>query len=188
MLYSLLKRIFDILFSIFVLFFLSPLLILISLLIFIQDGKSAIFKQKRYGIRGNEFTFYKFRSMPIMTPDVTSDKDHQIQITLFGKILRRSNMDELPQFFNVLKGDMSVIGPRPGILSQKKLIAMRKENKSINIKPGLTGWAQINAYDNMPENEKAQYDGEYFKKMSIMLDLFIIFKTIIYFTKKPPKY
>jgi len=188
MMYVFLKRLFDILFSVIVLFSLSPLLILISLLIFIQDGRSPIFKQQRFGMRGKKFIFYKFRSMPIMTPDVTSDKDDEIKITSFGKILRRSNMDELPQFFNVLKGDMSVIGPRPGILSQKKLITMRKENQSINIKPGLTGWAQINAYDNMPEIKKAQYDGEYFEKMSIMLDLFIIFKTIIYFTKKPPKY
>ena len=188
MMYIFLKRLFDILFSLIVLFSLSPLLILTSLLIFIQDGRSPIFKQQRFGMRGKKFIFYKFRSMPIMTPDVTSDKDHEIKITSFGKILRRSNMDELPQFFNVLKGDMSVIGPRPGILSQKKLITMRKENQSINIKPGLTGWAQINAYDNMSEIKKAQYDGEYFEKMSIMLDLFIIFKTIIYFTKKPPKY
>tara|TARA_X000000368_G_C23048566_1_gene720285 strand:- start:486 stop:1049 length:564 start_codon:yes stop_codon:yes gene_type:complete len=186
--YIFLKRLFDISFSVIVLFSLSPLLILISLFIFFQDGGSPIFKQQRFGIRGKKFIFYKFRSMPILTPDVTSDKDYKIKITKFGKILRRSNMDELPQFFNVLKGDMSVIGPRPGILSQKKLIAMRRENQSINIKPGLTGWAQVNAYDNMPETEKAQLDGEYFKKMSIMLDLFIIFKTIIYFTKKPPKY
>lgn len=188
MLYYFLKRIFDIFFSILVLLTLSPLLILVSILIFLQDGGSPIFKQKRFGIKGNKFIFYKFRSMPIMTPDVTSDNDNEIRITPLGAILRRFNIDELPQFFNVLKGDMSVIGPRPGILSQKKLIIMRKENQSINIKPGLTGWAQVNAYNNMSETKKAQFDGEYFKKMSIMLDLFIIFKTMIYFTKKPPKY
>jgi O-antigen biosynthesis protein WbqP len=188
MLYLFLKRLFDILMSIFVLIFLSPILILISLLIFFQDRKSVIFKQKRFGLNGGKFTFYKFRSMPVLTPNVTSDMKSKIKITPFGKILRRTNMDELPQFFNILKGDMSVIGPRPAILSQKNLIFLRKTNGSINIKPGLTGWAQVNSYDDMTESSKAQYDGEYFKDMSIGLDLLIIFKTIIYFTKKPPTY
>lgn len=188
MLYHFFKRLFDIVFSLFVLIFFSPFLVVVSLIVFLQDGGSIIFKQKRIGIREKGFIFYKFRSMPTSTPNVTSTKKNQIQITPFGKFIRRTNIDELPQFINVLKGEMSVIGPRPTIPSQKKLIKMRKNNGSINIKPGLTGWAQVNSYDNMPELEKAKYDGEYLKKMSIKLDLIIIFKTILYFTKKPPTY
>lgn len=188
MLYHFFKRLFDIFFSLFVLIFFSPLLIIVSLLIFLQDGESIIFKQERIGMNEKGFTFYKFRSMPTSTPDVTSTKKNQIQITPFGRFLRRTNIDEMPQFINVLKGEMSVIGPRPTIPSQKNLIKLRKDNGSINIKPGLTGWAQVNSYDNMPEIEKAMYDGEYLKKMSIKLDIIIIFKTILYFTKKPPTY
>ena len=131
-------------------------------------------------MKGRDFMFYKFRSMPTFTPDVASTKKNQIQITPFGKFLRRTNIDELPQFINVLKGEMSVIGPRPSIPAQEKLIKMRKNNGSINIKPGLTGWAQVNSYDDMPELEKAKYDSKKKKKMSIKLDLIIIFKTIIY--------
>ena len=94
-----------------------------------------------------------------MPPDVVSIKD-EIEITFFGKFLRRFNLDELPQFFNVLIGDMSVMGPRPSLISQINLIELRKKNGSINIRPGITGWAQVNSYDNMPETEKAHYDGD----------------------------
>jgi len=97
-------------------------------------------------------------------------------------------MDELPQFFNVIKGDMSVIGPRPALPSQSLLIKLREENGALKLKPGLTGWAQVNSYDNMTENKKAELDGEYFKNHSFYMDLKIFFKTMIYFTKKPPTY
>ncbi len=97
-------------------------------------------------------------------------------------------MDELPQFFNVLKGDMSFIGPRPPIPSQENLIAMRRKNKSLFLKPGLTGWAQVNSYDNMPEDMKAKFDGEYVDRISLKMDLLILCKTVIYVTKKPPTY
>ncbi len=188
MIYYLFKRIFDICMSLFVLIFLSPLLFIISFFIFIQDYNKIIFKQIRVGKCGVKFTFYKFRTMPINTPDVTSDKTNSIKITSIGKILRRTNMDELPQFFNVIKGDMSVIGPRPALPSQNLLIKLRKENGALKLKPGLTGWAQVNSYDNMTENKKAELDGEYFERQSFYMDLKIFLKTIIYFTKKPPTY
>jgi len=188
MIYLFFKRSFDILFSLFVLIFLSPFIFLILLIIFLQDGKPLIFKQIRIGMLGKKFTFYKFRSMPITTNEVVSTMQKNIKITSFGKLLRRTNMDELPQFYNVLKGEMSVIGPRPSIASQTNLIKLRKENGSINIRPGMTGWAQINSYDNMLEEKKAYYDGEYYRKMGVKLDTLIFFKTILYFTKKPPTY
>jgi O-antigen biosynthesis protein WbqP len=188
MFYYLFKRIFDVFMSLFVLIFLSPLFLLISFLIFFQDYNKIIFQQIRIGKNGVKFTFYKFRTMPINTPNVTSDRTDYIKITKIGKILRRTNMDELPQFFNVIKGDMSVIGPRPALPSQSLLIKLREENGASKLKPGLTGWAQVNSYDNMTENKKAELDGEYFKNHSFYMDLKIFFKTIIYFTKKPPTY
>lgn len=188
MLYFLSKRIFDILFSVSILIIFSPILLLSSIIIFVQDGKSIIFKQKRIGKNGKIFDFYKLRSMSVGTPNVESTSDNKIKITSFGKILRRTNLDEFPQFFNVLKGDMSVIGPRPPIISQKNLIELRKKNNSLTLKPGLTGWAQVNAYNDMSEEEKAYFDGEYFKKIGFKMDFDIFFKTILYFTKPPPKY
>lgn len=167
---------------------LSPIYIIISLIIFIQDFGTPIFKQLRVGKDGNQFMFYKFRSMPLKTPNVESHEKDKLKITPFGKFIRITNLDELPQFFNVLKGDMSFIGPRPPIPSQENLIAMRKENKSLFLKPGLTGWAQVNSYDDMPEDVKAKFDGEYADSISLKIDLRILFKTVIYFTKKPPAY
>jgi O-antigen biosynthesis protein WbqP len=167
---------------------LIPIYFVIGLIIFIQDFGTPIFKQMRVGRDGNEFMFYKFRSMPLRTPNVESHQKNILKITPFGKFIRRTNLDELPQFFNVIKGDMSFIGPRPPIPSQKNLISMRRENKSIFLKPGLTGWAQVNSYDNMPEDVKAKFDGEYADRISLKMDLLILFKTVIYFTKKPPTY
>lgn len=186
--YNFVKRFFDIFFSSFTLIFLSPILIVISLIIVLQDGKTPIFKQKRIGTSGKEFEFYKFRSMPVSTPSVVSTSKNKIKITFFGKFLRRTNLDELPQFYNVLIGDMSVIGPRPSLPEQTNLIKMRHNNNSIHLRPGLTGWAQVNSYDGMPEEKKAFFDGEYCEKVNLMFDLKIFLKTFIYFTKKPPVY
>lgn len=186
--FLLFKRLLDVFLSICLIIFLFPLYAIIALIIFLQDGGTPIFKQLRVGYGGNKFMFYKFRSMPLKTPNVESHEKGKLTITPFGKFIRRSNLDELPQFFNVLKGDMSFIGPRPPIPSQKKLIKLRKENKSLFLKPGLTGWAQVNSYDNMPEEKKAQFDGEYASRISLKMDFLILLKTVVYFTKKPPTY
>lgn len=182
------KRLFDVLFAIFLLIILAPFYIIIATIIIFQDGGSAIFKQKRVGKAGKEFLFYKFRSMPVSTPNVESKDIKKLQITPFGKFIRRTNLDELPQFYNVLKGDMSFIGPRPPIPSQLYLIELRKENGAINLSPGLTGWAQVNSYDGMSVEQKAKYDGEYALKICFLLDFIILLKTALYFTKKPPIY
>lgn len=188
MIYPVFKRLVDIILSIILLFLLSPLYLLLSSIIFLQDLGNPIFKQKRVGLNGNIFMFYKFRSMPLNNPNVESHQRHLIKITPFGKLIRRTNLDELPQFWNVLRGDMSFIGPRPPIPSQVNLIDLRKSNGSLMIKPGLTGWAQVNSYDNMPEEHKARFDGEYAERISLKMDLLILLKTVVYFTKKPPTY
>jgi len=186
--YIKIKRIFDIILSSILLLCLIPLFLIFALIIRIQDGGPAIFRQKRIGKNGKIFMFYKFRSMPLNTPNVESKDTNKIQITRFGKFIRRTNLDELPQFYNVLIGDMSFIGPRPPILTQNDLIAIRETNGAINLKPGLTGWAQVNSYDNMPVEQKAKLDGEYACKISLLMDLKILFKTVLYFTKRPPTY
>lgn len=182
------KRILDILLASILLLLLSPLYLLIAIIIKIQDGGPAIFKQIRIGENGNEFKFFKFRSMPISTPNVESRDTGKLVVTPFGRFIRRTNIDELPQFYNVLIGDMSFIGPRPPIPTQLELIQLRKLNGAIKLKPGLTGWAQVNSFDGMSVSSKAQFDGEYASRISFFLDMLILFKTALYFTKKPPTY
>lgn len=182
------KRGIDITLSGLAIVILSPIMVICSIIIFLQDRNNVIFRQKRIGKNGKEFDFYKFRSMPVNTPNVESHKTQQLVITPFGKIIRRTNLDELPQLWNILIGDMSIVGPRPPIPSQTELIELRRANGSLSIQPGLTGWAQVNSYDYMPFSHKAQLDGEYADKLSFPMDLKIIFRTFIYLTKKPPTY
>ena len=186
--YLFLKRIIDIFAVSILLVILLPVISIIVLFIKLHDGGPIVFKQVRIGRNGREFLFMKFRSMPMNTPNVVSTNTGQLKITPIGKIIRRTNLDEIPQFINVLKGDMSLIGPRPSLPTQENLIQMRMENGSIKLRPGLTGWAQVNAYDFMPETEKAHLDGEYFKKFGVMMDLKILMGTVQYFSQKPPVY
>lgn len=167
---------------------LSLLFVLIASIIFLQDFGNPIFSQQRIGKNGDTFVFYKFRSMPLNNPNVESHQKHLIRVTTFGKFIRRINLDELPQFWNVLKGDMSFIGPRPPIPSQTNLIKCRRLNGALNLTPGLTGWAQVNSYDNMSDNEKVRFDGEYANRVSLSMDILILLKTVVYFTRKPPTY
>ena len=188
MIYHAFKRLCDICLAVVLLLLLSPIYLVIGLIIKLQDGGPAIFKQARVGKEGSEFLFFKFRSMSVSTPTVVSTDKSVLTITPVGAFLRRTNLDELPQFVNVLKGEMSFIGPRPPIAAQTELIDMRRANQSLSLRPGLTGWAQVNAYDDMPEDEKAKFDGEYFERFSLRMDILILLKTIVYFTKKPPTY
>ena len=187
--YKILKRIIDIGFVLVFTILMIPFFIVIPLLIYLQDGKNPIFKQKRIGQFGKEFDFYKFRSMTVDTPNVESVDVGKLKITPFGRFLRKTNLDECPQVFNILIGDMSFIGPRPPIPAQTTLLELRAENGALNLKPGLTGWAQVNAYDNMSTEVKAKYDGEYAEKLSLKMDIIIFFRTFIYFfVKKTPTY
>jgi O-antigen biosynthesis protein WbqP len=186
--YFIFKRIFDVILASCLLVCLAPIYLIIAFLIRLKDGGPPIFRQERIGKKGVVFRFYKFRSMPLSTPNVESKDTKKLQITPFGKFIRRTNLDELPQFYNVLKGDMSFIGPRPPIPSQTELIELRRMNGALQLSPGLTGWAQVNSFDGMSVSEKAKFDGEYASKISFGFEVLILLKTILYFTKKPPTY
>ena len=183
-----LKRIFDIIFSIFGLFALFPLFLLISILIILFDKGPIFFTQSRVGKNNKNFLFIKFRSLPIDTPNISSDKLGGIKISIIGKFIRRTSIDELPQLINILKGEMSFVGPRPALYSQKELIIARNNNGSIKCRPGLTGLAQINSYNNMSYQKKAKFDAIYFREISFLNDLLIISKTFNYLLSPPPVY
>lgn len=173
------KRVFDLFTSIVVLGFLSPLLFLVSIAIKLESKGPIVFKQKRPGINNKIFNIYKFRSMKVETPDVATDKiDANIYITKSGRFIRKTSIDELPQLFNIIKGDMSVVGPRPALYNQYDLIAKRTNESVHTVKPGLTGLAQVMGRDDITDDQKVQYDKYYVENQAFILDMFIIYKTI----------
>ena len=182
------KRLFDIFIVFVAVVCLSPLIVIIALLIKIVDPGPIIFKHNRVGQNGELFSFFKFRSMPVNTGDLASDEVGQVKFTWVGKMIRRTNIDELPQLLNILKGDMSIVGPRPPIGSQEELLQARKGNGSLFVRPGLTGLAQVNSFDGMTVSEKAAFDGEYVEKITFVKDVQIILNTVLYLFKPPPVY
>lgn len=179
--YTKVKRILDFFVSLVAIIVLSPVFIIIIIAVCLESKGSAIFKQKRIGRYDKHFNMYKFRTMRLDTPKDTPThllQDPTKYITKTGKILRKTSLDELPQLINILKGDMSVVGPRPALWNQYDLIRARDNNKSNTILPGLTGFAQVSGRDELPIPIKAKLDGEYYKKMSFLFDLKIIFLTI----------
>ena len=183
-----LKRFFDIILSLVAIIVFSWLLIIIAIAIVVEDKGNILFKQKRIGKNKKEFYIYKFRTMKVSTPkDVPTHllDNPESYITKIGGFLRRTSLDELPQLFNILKGDMSIVGPRPALWNQFDLIDLRDKNGSNSVRPGLTGWAQVNGRDELPIDVKAGFDGEYIKKMSIVFDIKIILMTVVsVFTSK----
>ena len=176
------KKIIDLFLSFFLIIVFLPLFILLSICILINDPGPVIFKQKRVGIHKKFFNLYKFRSMKMSTPhDIPTHllKNPDEYITGVGIFLRSSSLDELPQLFNILVGQMSFIGPRPALWNQDDLITERDKYGANDIRPGLTGWAQINGRDELPIAVKAKYDGEYVEKISFLFDLKCFFGTII---------
>ena len=186
--YGVLKRFFDIILSLVAIIVFSWLLIIIDIAIVVEDKGNILFKQKRIGKNKKEFYIYKFRTMKVSTPkDVPTHllDNPESYITKIGGFLRRTSLDELPQLFNILKGDMSIVGPRPALWNQFDLIDLRDKNGSNSVRPGLTGWAQVNGRDELPIDVKAGFDGEYIKKMSIVFDIKIILMTVVsVFTSK----
>lgn len=179
---NLIKPMLDFLLSLILLIILSPIFLIICLVSKISepDGK-IFFKQNRAGVDNQPFTCYKFRSMKMSAPKNASTfelENPESFITPFGKFLRKTSLDELPQLINILKGDMSFIGPRPVILKEKDLLNLRKENGASSVRPGITGLAQISGRDNLPFDKKAAYDKEYAMNVSFINDLKIILKTI----------
>ena len=180
--YATVKRIIDIVFSILGLIILAPVFLIISVVIKLESKGPVIFKQKRIGRYKKNFTIYKFRTMRNDAPkDMPTHmlKNANGCITKVGNILRKTSLDELPQLVNILKGDMSIVGPRPALWNQDDLIKERDKYNANDIRPGLTGWAQINGRDELEIQTKAKFDGEYIQKISLMFDIKIFFKTII---------
>ena len=180
--YLVIKRIIDVIFSILGLIILIPVFLIVSIAIKIESKGPIIFKQKRIGKRKKYFTIYKFRTMRSDTPkDMPTHmlKNANGCITKVGNILRKTSLDELPQLVNILKGDMSIIGPRPALWNQDDLVEERDKYNANDIRPGLTGWAQVNGRDELEIPVKAKYDGEYIEKVSLWFDIKIFFKTII---------
>ncbi len=176
------KRWIDFVMSLIGLIILSPIFLILCLWIKLDSKGPIFFKQKRIGIHKTNFNILKFRTMYIDTPkDMPTHmlKNPEMYITRAGKFLRKTSLDELPQIINILKGEMSIIGPRPALWNQDDLIAERDKYGANDVKPGLTGWAQINGRDELEIDVKAKLDGEYVKKQSFMFDVKCFFGTII---------
>lgn len=168
------KRTLDLILSFGACLVLSPALLLLCIAIKMDSRGPVLFKQKRVGIHKTYFPIYKFRTMRIDTPKdmpthLLANPDQYI--TKVGHFLRKSSLDELPQLFNILKGDMSFVGPRPALWNQDDLVAERDKYGANDVLPGLTGWAQINGRDELEIPVKAKLDGEYVKRMSFAFDL-----------------
>ena len=157
--YKFIKRFFDIVCSILGIIVLSPVFIIVSILIKLESKGPIIFKQLRAGKNSKPFYIYKFRSMKIETPNIATNDftNSHVYITKIGKIIRKTSIDEIPQLFNILKGDMSIVGPRPVILEEVDLIELRQSYNIDKILPGITGWAQINGRDNIGNEERFIY-------------------------------
>jgi len=174
------KRIFDFTLSLLVLVALSPLFILLALLIKLDDSKGPVlFVQKRIGKDEKLFNMYKFRTMKVGTPEVATDllTDREKYILRVGRFMRKASLDELPNLLNIIKGEMSFVGPRPALYNQYELIEKRRARGINKIVPGLTGLAQVNGRDNIDDDEKVMYDECYLKERTLFRDLKIIFKT-----------
>lgn len=174
------KRVFDFSMSLIAIVVFSPIILIISLLVKLTSKGPVFFKQRRIGKNNEEFNILKFRSMRIDTPNVATHllKDPSVFITPLGKFLRKTSLDELPQLINILKGEMSIVGPRPALYNQYDLIDMRTEVGVHKLVPGLTGWAQVNGRDEISLEEKVALDKEYMNMQSFWMDIKIIFMTV----------
>lgn len=180
--YLKIKRFIDIILSLTGLIVLSPIFIILIIAIKLESRGPVLFKQKRIGIHKKYFNILKFRTMRIDTPKDTPTHllvNPEQYITKMGKFLRKSSLDELPQIWNILIGQMSIIGPRPALWNQYDLIEERDKYGANDVSPGLTGWAQINGRDELPIEVKAKLDGEYVENISFWMDVRCFFGTVI---------
>lgn len=185
--YMKIKRSIDIILSLIGVFVLFPVFLILIIAIKLDSKGPVLFKQKRVGIYKTHFNMLKFRTMRIDTPNDTPThllKNPDKYITRMGKYLRKTSLDELPQIWNIFIGQMSIIGPRPALWNQYDLIEERDKYGANDVRPGLTGWAQINGRDELPIKVKAKLDGEYVEKMSFGMDVRCFFKTIISVLKR----
>ncbi len=174
------KRVLDILTAFCGLILLSPLLVLIWLAVRLDSPGPGLHWSQRAGRNGALFAMPKFRTMRMATPDVATDElsDAQSWVTPVGRVLRRTSLDELTQLWPILTGEMSLVGPRPALHSQDRLIALRREAGVDALRPGLTGWAQVRGRDSIPTEEKAALDAEYLARRSFVFDLWILWLTV----------
>ncbi|MGE6312914.1 sugar transferase [Bacillus cereus] len=177
-----LKRIIDFIIALIGLIILSPIILILIVCIKVDSKGPVLFKQRRIGKGKREFYIFKFRTMRIDTPKDTPThllENPEAYITKLGKFLRKTSLDELPQILNIIKGEMSIVGPRPALWNQYDLIQERDKYEANDIPPGLTGWAQINGRDELPIDVKASLDGEYAQKLSFSLDTKVFLKTVV---------
>ncbi|HLZ76752.1 sugar transferase [Phenylobacterium sp.] len=175
------KRALDIVGGLAGLVILSPLLAGLAIAVRLESPGPALHWSKRVGRRNRIFVMPKFRTMRLGTPDVATHllDDPDRWVTPLGRFLRRTSLDEIPQLWSVLKGDMSLVGPRPALFNQDDLVALRTEAGVDALRPGLTGWAQINGRDELPIPEKAELDRQYLERMSFAFDLRILAVTAL---------
>ena len=161
-------------------------MLVIGLVVKMTSKGPALFFSERVGLNGNLYRMPKFRTMRIGTPNVATDQlpNPMGHLTSVGGFLRRTSLDELPQIWSVLIGEMSFVGPRPALFNQHDLISMRKSKGILILLPGITGWAQINGRDELGMNEKVQFDYEYLLNHSLALDIYILLRTVLKVFKK----
>lgn len=176
------KRIFDVFFGVLLLICLSPLMLVLAIWIKLDSKGPVLFKQERVGRNGKRFTIYKFRSMSDDAPHqiATSEFDTALSyITRSGQLMRKTSLDELPQLVNVVKGEMSFIGPRPLIPKEEKVLRLRHANGAESLAPGITGLAQVRGRDEVTDTQKANYDGEYAGNVTLRGDFSILVETVL---------
>lgn len=176
-LYYKIKRIFDFIISLVAFIVLSPIILIVSILVYIKLGSPILFKQDRPGKDGKIFKMYKFRTMLDSYDKFGQALPDEERLTKFGKILRSTSLDELPELINVIKGDMSLVGPRPLLVEYLELYS-EEQNKRHNVRPGITGWAQVNGRNSISWNDKLKLDVEYVNNLSLILDIKILFLTV----------
>lgn len=183
MIYKYIKRILDIISSLLAIIILSPLLAVTAVLVKTKLGSPVLFRQERPGKDEKIFTLMKFRTMTDERDENGELLPDEIRLTKFGKFLRSTSIDELPELFNILKGDMSVIGPRP-LLVQYLPYYTKEEKHRHDVRPGLTGWAQVNGRNNVTWEEKFLWDVKYVDEFNLILDIKILFRTIFNVLKR----
>lgn len=184
MMYQLfIKRLFDFILSLMAISILSPVFIIVALLVRIKLGSPILFKQERPGLNEKIFKMYKFRTMTSEVDEKGNLLPDEVRLTSFGQLLRSTSLDELPELFNIFKGDMSIVGPRPLLVKYLPLYNDEQKHRH-DVRPGLTGLAQVNGRNAISWEDKFKYDVEYTKNVTFMNDLKIIFETILKVIKR----
>ena len=167
--------------GLFLFILLSPFFLIVSLIIYIDDGLPVLYRQKRIGINNSKFKVYKFRTMKKDIPEIPTHlvKDPQLFYSRSGPFIRKLSIDELPQLINIIKGDMVFVGPRPALHNQDDLVELRTRVDVHKLMPGVTGWAQVNGRDELSIPDKVKMDEYYLKNQSLWLNIKILFKTVI---------